>query len=74
MKNDEIMHTNINRKSMGSVFRLNGNFKCCNNAIKWYRSKFGNKTMKEIEHSWHLFPEAEITFNKIASGELPYYG
>jgi len=63
----------INREPT-AVFRLNGNFKDCMNAIKWYRNKFGNKSMKEMRDSWFLFPEAEITFNKIAEGELPYYG
>jgi len=65
---------NINKKSGEGVFRLVGEFKNCIKAVKWYRAKFGNKTMKEMKDCWLLFPEAEITFNRIAQGELPYYG
>jgi len=68
------MLDNINSTVGESVFRINGSFKNCIKAIKWYRSKFGNKTMKEMQQCWLLFPEAEITFNRIAQGELPYYG
>jgi len=73
MKNNEIMYTNINRPIKTSIFRLEGKFKNVKKAIKWYRCKFGNKTMMEMKDSWILFPEAKITFNKISSGELPYY-
>ena len=50
------------------------NFPNLLDAQHWYGVMFGNKTLKEIELSWKVYPEALITFNQICKGELKYYG